>query len=191
MKYLLLLPGSLAVALSNRYPSSPWAVLAAPLPTSYVGLRAIEGKQLFVFLSLIILCFFLGVGLRSCGLDAIALLLSFWHVSTALAATNTERHVIHSTLATALFLSLFPWNSSPLPLAALHLFLIAGWLFMGLPQDMAPAWCRAKTPLGLLPLTAILWFLPSAPELVLGSLAALGLTLWSSYALTRSLALKH
>ncbi len=191
MKYLLLLPGSIAITLSNPFQRSLFSSLGAPLPWSYIGLGTIKGRQLFVFLSLICLCFLLGAGLNLVGLVSIPFLLSFWHLSTAVAGTSTERHLVHATLSCTFFLSQSHLNSPWMQTAVLHLLVTSGILFMRLPGGLPPAWTRAKTPLGLAPLSAVLWLTPVAPQLVLTALATIGITCWSSYALSRSLALKH
>lgn len=191
MKYLLLLPGSIAITLSDPFQRSLPTILGAPLPWSYIGLGTIQGKQLFLFLSLTVLCFFLGCGLNLLGLGSISLLFSFWHLSTAAAATSAQRHLVHSTLSTALFLSQSPLSSPWTQSAALHLLVVAWVLFMRLPEGLPPAWHRAKTPLGLAPFSAVLWLAPAAPQLILTALAVIGLTIWSSCALSRTLSLKH
>ena len=191
MKYLLLLPGSIAITLSDPYQGSLISALGAPLPSSYVALGTLKEKQFFLFLSLAFLCFFLGAGLNILGLASITLLLSFWHLSTAAAGTNSERHLVHSTLGTAFFLSTFPIDSLCSQIAALHLLVAALVVFRSLPTGLPPCWGKAKSPLGLAPFSAVLWLLPLEPQMVVTAAVVAGVTLWSSYNLSRSLALKH
>jgi hypothetical protein len=191
MKYLLLLPGSMAIALSNPYSSSKLESLGAPLPWSFVGFRALEARKWFRFLILLVLCIMIGFGFHVLELPFIPFLLAFWHISAAFSGTSSQRHLIHSALATSFFLSQFPITSAFFQLGVIHLLIGSILVFLKLSPSRPPAWAKARTLWGLFPLSAALWILPIGPkEVGLGAIL-LGLTFWSSQSLGRSLALKH
>lgn len=194
MKKILLLPGSIALAIGSPQPKlrfSVWGIL--PWVSGAVG--AFAEKKYFKSLSYLILSYAFGFFLAWLNFIVIAQILAFLHISCAAISGSKQRKVSHASLATAMILgthlfqsilfitdaaslghlSLSFWGNylhqfrSELNLSAFALLLIiAGWQIFSFKPSRAPQYEPSNGVLAYASFISLLGVFADQPFLILG-----------------------
>jgi hypothetical protein len=186
MKYLLLIPGGLAVAMGNPQDRSRFFPLGV-FPWRQLLVNALCLSQYFTCLGGLLFCLLTGFILHSLNLDLLIYLFAFWHLSTAAVGTSEERRVMHSLLGAALGITLNSSNLVPFLYTSSGLVLLSSLLFRWAPKGKSPAFTKTKGNTGFLPWLCLLGSAEQLPVATAFMLLVILLTIFSSVGLSRSM----